>query len=165
MIRVKEDLKKAYMIGKEKQDEELMKMVIEKHPNVTLEGGKTILLFECKNKDLENIKNLLSLKANPNIQDFMGNNCLHYLCLDKDPDFNVLKLLIPYCDLNLPTIFMPGKTPLHFACENGNFELCKLLLDSNAHPSSKGILKFKLFFRFIFIFIYIYYFLIFYFIF
>jgi ankyrin repeat protein len=137
-IRVKQDLKIAFLIGKENEDAELMKMVLEKHPNVTLEGGTTYLSDQCKTKNIDNIKILLSYKSNPNIQDFMGFNCLHYLCSEKQPDLDVLNLIIPHSDLNLPTIFMPGMTPLHFACENANFDLCKILLDSKANASSKG---------------------------
>ncbi|KAJ3653049.1 hypothetical protein Zmor_018967 [Zophobas morio] len=102
--------------------------------NAKNDKGITALHLGSVTGNYEIVKFLLANGAKPNIVDADGNNPLHYVSWNRDSwDSNQdkIKLLINKgINLNAPT--KNGSTALQFACEYGDYEITKMLLENHA---------------------------------
>ncbi|CAI8035374.1 Ankyrin-3 [Geodia barretti] len=103
--------------------------------------GETVLIFACKNRNLELVKRLLSMKANPNLCNNHGETPV--LIATKWGDTEIVQeLLDNYADPNM------GNThPLMVAINLGRKEIAKLLVDRGANIYKEhegGVLAFEM---------------------
>ncbi len=93
------------------------------------------LIYNAKKGDKENLLNILEKlideEINLNYRDEMGFSVLHYAV--DEGNFKICEILIKtnLIDVNLKSL-NEGKTPLHISCQNGYFDISKLLLLNNA---------------------------------
>ena len=76
-------------------------------------------------------------KIDPNLQDFNGNNILHYCILENNYNF-INKIIDKNIDLNITNIY--GKTVLHLIVENYNDLILKVNLDKIFSETNLNIL-------------------------
>ncbi|CAI8010853.1 Ankyrin homolog [Geodia barretti] len=103
--------------------------------------GETVLIFACKNRNLKLVKQLLSMKANPNLCNNLGETPV--LIATKWGDTEIVQeLLDNYADPNM------GNThPLMVAINLGRKEIAKLLVDRGANIYKEhegGVLAFEM---------------------
>ena len=93
------------------------------------------LIYNAKKGDKENLLNILEKlideEINLNYRDEMGFSVLHYAV--DEGNFKICEILIKtnLIDVNLKSL-NEGKTPLHISCQNGYFDISKLLLLNNS---------------------------------
>jgi ankyrin repeat protein len=103
--------------------------------------GETVLIFACKNRNLELVKRLLSMKANPNLCNNHGETPVLISTKWGDTE-TVQELLDNYADPNM------GNThPLMVAINLGHKEIAKLLVVNGADIYKEhegGVLAFEM---------------------
>ena len=93
------------------------------------------LIYNAKKGDKESLLNtlekLINKGININYRDENGFSVLHYAV--DEGNFKICEILIKtnLIDVNLKSL-NEGKTPLHISCQNGYFDISKLLLLNNA---------------------------------
>ena len=80
------------------------------------------------------IQNLIEKKANINITDNLGYNPL-YLSIKRKSDKLTYLLLKYKSDVNLSNELIDNQIPLHIACVNNNYSICKKLLYLKSNPN------------------------------
>jgi ankyrin repeat protein len=110
------------------------------NPKVQLELEN--LYFETLNlailkNNTEIVKRIINSKAQVNKSDFLGNNCMHYACMQNNLD--MCKLLLSHCkNINLINIY--GMTPLDIAASNQNAtKIVGYLIEKGADYNLKNI--------------------------
>ncbi|NBV28175.1 hypothetical protein EBS02_04035 [bacterium] len=105
------------------------------NPNIQGPHGMTPLMEAIKGHDDQMVKFLLSVKADPDIQDHDGHTALHY-AVDSQKNEYILKLLLE-CRADPDRANQCGRTALHAAVEKQHSSLVKLLLQYGANPNLK----------------------------
>lgn len=123
-------LVKASAEGNLKQIDELCKTGAAKVNDVF--AGHTALQAACQNGQIEAIKMLLNLKADPEIQDKDGDRAIHHATFcDKEAAIILLKNAgADICARN-----KRKQSALHVAVNKGNLRSIKALLEVNVHPN------------------------------
>ncbi len=90
------------------------------------------LLFEVKNNNLKEVKNLLKKHTtNKNIEDSLGHNAVFYAVMNQN--LKMLKLLSDF-EVKMNQQNNDGSTPLLYAIWKGNFDIVKWLLKRISKP-------------------------------
>ncbi|KAJ3431326.1 ankyrin repeat ph and sec7 domain containing protein secg-related [Anaeramoeba flamelloides] len=133
--------KEQKVIQNGKKDEFIKVITKENMNKKSKQGEFTPLIWLCwKKRDLELIRHLLELGANPNLTTSSGWTPLHYLCEFPNKDTTILQLLLENgANPNIPNSM--DWTPLHCACSsqsrNPDFETIKLMISKVANVSVK----------------------------
>ena len=99
------------------------------------ENGWTPIYRSIISNNLEILKELLKLGANPNLTNNIGETTV-YLCVDID-NYEALEILLKYnADCNISK--KDGTTPLHLATKKKKDKFIKILLENNANPNLKN---------------------------
>ena len=87
--------------------------------------------IEKEREIIDLLQKLIDEEINLNYRDEMGFSVLHYAV--DEGNFKICEILIKtnLIDVNLKSL-NEGKTPLHISCQNGYFDISKLLLLNNA---------------------------------
>ena len=110
-------------------------LLIDKHCDINAKGsgGYTPLHYACKNGHFEIVKILTDHpECNIKAEDNSNNRALHVACQSAWHDTtDIVRHLVidKHCDINAKGL--GGYTPLHYACEKGNYEIVKILTE---HP-------------------------------
>ena len=104
------------------------------NPNITLPSSKiSILMKACSQADLSIIHLLLENKANTNLLDSNGRNCLFYALDSKKGDnSDVVSMLISY-EVEINILDKSNDSPLIIACRENLKNSVKVLLEHNAN--------------------------------
>lgn len=104
------------------------------NPNITLPSSKiSILMKACSQADLSIIHLLLENKANTNLLDSNGRNCLFYALDSKKGDnSDVVSMLISY-EVEINILDKNNDSPLIIACRENLKNSVKVLLEHNAN--------------------------------
>ncbi|KAM0284163.1 hypothetical protein ACHAQH_002153 [Verticillium albo-atrum] len=119
------------------EDNEILPLMV-KHiahlSNDSHEDLATPLLLAASTRNRLSVEVLLQFGANVDIQDSRGMSPLHR-CQNRVGGLQVAKLLLDRCLEVLNTVNSLGKTALYMACEMGNKEMVKFLLERGADPN------------------------------
>lgn len=100
--------------------------------------GKTPLMIACKCRNLEIVKKLLAMGANPNTKRSFGFTALHESTLVGDIDIATI-LVDNGADANAKALM--DITPLHNAASFGSIELLKILVEKGGADVNTKTLK------------------------
>lgn len=105
------------------------------NPDLADTNGKSPLHQAVENSQIKLLKLLLLYKANPNLLQLDGDSAIHQASLKGES--KIVNLLISNgANVNILNP-LTGKSPLHLAVENSQFQTAKLLLKHNANNFSK----------------------------
>jgi len=99
-------------------------------------NGKTALLLAAQYSHVKVCELLLKAGADPLAMNENGFNAMHYA--SREGNTEIVQMLLAHKQLiDLP--FKDGRTPLLLAAEQGQLEVCKLLLKAGANPLATDI--------------------------
>jgi len=97
----------------------------------SLDELSNMLMIACKVGDLTMAKLCLEKKADPFFkQGFRDTTPLHIASFNQDE--KLIQLLMPYYKKNIDVVDALSETPLYWAAEQQNVEICKLLIENGA---------------------------------
>jgi ankyrin repeat protein/serine/threonine protein kinase len=105
--------------------------------NCVNEDGRTCLYFACMSENLEMISLLLDNGADPNILDNWQSQVLGTIAF-YSRNVKIIKLLL-HAGSRLDMVNIWGKTALFNACESGNVEVARYLMEKGAKVDLDGI--------------------------
>ena len=109
--------------------------ILKEKKNINSIGLLNNLIYNAKKGDKETLLNILEKLINKginlNYRDENGFSVLHYAV--DEGNFKICEILIKtnLIDINLKSL-NEGKSPLHISCQNGYFDISKLLLLNNS---------------------------------
>ena len=109
-------------------------LVIDKHCDINAKGssGYTPLHYACDNGKYEIVKILTDHPdCNIEAENIHKDRAVHVACESQHDTTDIVRHLVvdKHCDINAKR--SRGYTPLHYACDNGKYEIVKILTD---HP-------------------------------
>ena len=112
--------------------------VSDRNPNVTDSTDSSLLMYACKNGNLDVVKKLLDLKVNVNHRNNDGLTALMYACINDKLD--IVKELLKNKEIDVNHRNNDGMTPLLYACINNKLHIVEELLknediDVNCHDN------------------------------
>ena len=99
--------------------------------------GDTLILRACQHKCSNLIPLLIRKKADVNAVNADGASCLHFSCDPKHPSARMTRDLLEAGANPNAKLLKSGSTPLHYAAEIDNLELCRLLMKHNVETATK----------------------------
>ena len=112
-------------------------LIIKQNVDKDIKGrdGKTPLIYACENGSLPVANYLISIGANVEARDNLGNYVIHYAVFGNL--FPILQYLIEKMHINVNIPGRDNKTPLHIATELLNMDLMSYLVMQNADKEAK----------------------------
>ena len=94
--------------------------------------GNTLLLLACQYHAEDLAKIILNKGANPSALNSGGSSCLHFVCYKETSSYTVAKALLNNGANPEVQEHTTGATPLIYAAQTGDINMCKLLLQHDA---------------------------------
>ena len=94
--------------------------------------GNTLLLLACQYHAEDLAKIMLNKGANPSALNSGGSSCLHFVCYKETLSYTVAKALLNNGANPEVQEHSTGTTPLIYAAQTGDINMCKLLLQHDA---------------------------------
>ena len=98
--------------------------------------GNTLLLLACQYHAEDLAKIMLNKGANPSALNSGGSSCLHFVCYKETSSYTVAKALLNNGANPEVQEHTTGTTPLIYAAQTGDINMCKLLLQHDANIST-----------------------------
>ncbi|ORX42663.1 ankyrin [Piromyces finnis] len=94
--------------------------------------------YACYKGNENIVKYLIKNGVDPRIKNDYGRMSLHFVCGAEKENINLVKYLIEDIGLDINIQNKDGCTPLHYACEQGNENIVKYLIEKGADTSIKN---------------------------
>ena len=106
------------------------------------EHDNTLLLLACQFRAEDLARIMLNKGADPSALNSQGACCLHFVCYKDTFSFSVAKALIQNGANPEVQEQSTGCTPLHYAAQTGDINMCKLLLSHGAQINTVDFSKY-----------------------